>query len=347
MSYLTRLLLPLLFLLSASVATADSFTLGQVSVPVQNRTSSAVEEAERNALARLIVQLTGQRSVDGLGVDNLLDTPERWLSQYGFGRADNGSLLLKAQFDVDSLSKALLKAGVPVWSVSRQPLLLWLDTPDGLKMASDSGWLMTPAKQRGLPLILPNGEQAITAADVRGRFMQRMFAASDAYHTDLVATAVIYPGASYQVKWWLYQAEHLIKSGQFSSSSYGDAGRELIQQLTDVIASHYAVQGGQSDYFPLEVGYVNGLKQWVTLTRYLHDLSGVTHVGLDRVSADKVRWKVAFSGTSEQLGRLLDLNHHLTRCDLSKTFDDKVTQDATKKAKVKPVIIPTLQYCWH
>lgn len=310
---------PLLFLSTLLLVTsASAFTLGKVTVPLASRAASSVNAAEKVALTRLLVQLTGHEDVTALaGTRQLLSQPEQWLSSYGYDASPSGGLLLTTDFDVQALSRALMTAGAPVWSLSRPPLLLWTATPGGLMTADNSGRLDTTAKQRGLPLHLPESAAELDVANISGHFMQPIFAASKSYNTSLVATAVIYAGSSPTLRWWLYQDGQLLTRGSGSAASVGGAEALLIDQLTNALSSRYAVQAGQSGNYQLTVNGVKTLASWHQLDSYLTSLAGMNAVAMRQVNTDQASWTLVFAGDGAQLEHLLAVNSHLQHCPRS------------------------------
>lgn len=353
----TRCLLLLSLLMFSGTLLAAS--LGEISAPLADRSAASVKAAEQAALTQLLVQLSGREDVSSLpGVSELVANPQQWLSQYGYGRAADGSQTLEAHFDAQALSHALLAAGAPVWSLSRPPLLLWVATPNGVLAANEGAVLSATADSRGLPLTLPANANEVAAADVRGRFMQPLFAASQTYGTDLVATAVIYQGSPAQMRWWLYQKHALLTQGEGSAADQVAAQQLLINQLTDAIASRYAVQGGEAGSFLLNVSGVSSLTTWHSLNQYLLSLAGVSRVVTAQVDASRAGWKLAFSGSAEQLTRLLTVNRHLSDCATADTqtpppVTPPVPVAAASAASTEPTAIaaavapPVLTFCWQ
>jgi hypothetical protein len=323
MPYIQGLLLLIALLLSSmSWATDPTQTgsmaaaIGEVSVPLADRSSDSLQAAEKAALTQVLVRLTGREDAAALvGAGSLLSDPGRWLSQYGYGKADDGSQTLEAHFDADALSRALLAAGDSVWPLSRPPLLLWLVTPEGLAVKGNAPLLQQQAQARGLPLLLPVSADELDTADVTGRFMKPVLAASKPYHADLVVTAVIYGGAQTLLNWWLYQKGQLLFQGQRHATDITSAKMFLINQVSSAVAQRYAVQGGKvGGHYLLAVDGINQLADWHYLDQYLSNLAGVTQATMTEVDAAHATWQVSFVGSEDQLHRLLDVNSHLSEC---------------------------------
>lgn len=325
----------LLLLVSLFVLPASALTLGDVRVPLSNRATANVIAAEKLALGQLLVQLTGRRDVESLpGVQGILANPQKWLSQYGFESLPNNGQLLVAHFDVQALSNALMAAGAPVWPLSRPALLLWLVTPSGIANEALAPGLLQAAATRGLPLKLPVGGDAVSAADIRGRFLQPVWDASHGYGTDLVAMAIVYPGSPVRVRWWLYQKTVELAQGEESGADMATVQNLLVDKLTDIVVARYAVTSGAGGQFEVVVDAVPDLSAWRDLDLFLRGLAGVTHVNVMEVAGARVRWSLEFSGAADQLRRLLLVNRHVAACD-------QPHMEEAADAKVP------LNFCWQ
>lgn len=320
--------------LLVAMVPASALTLGDVRVPLASRSQSSILAAEKVALGQLLVQLTGRADAESLpGAQGVLANPQQWLSQYGF-EAQSGGQLLVAHFDVRALGDALLAAGVPVWPLARPGLLLWLANPNGVVNEVLGGGLKQAAATRGLPLRLPHGGDAVTAADIRGRFMQPVQDASKSYGADLLATAASYPGTSVRVRWWLYQKEELLTQGEVEAADTVTAQNQLIDRLADAVATRYVV-GGSPRHFALTTDGVPDLRAWRDISQYLQGMTGISHADVTGVAGARLSWSLDFSGSADLLGRLLTINPHLRPCD---TRTPAGNADATAAP---------LAFCWQ
>lgn len=347
-------------------AVAQAAPLGMVSVPLASRSTQDIEQAEKLALTNLLVRITGQQQVTNLpGVAGLLDNPDKWLARYSYEQSKAGQQLLVTHFDARAISQVLLTAGAPVWSLSRQPLLLWLVGTQGRLVTNSDVSLQRQAATRGLRLLIPTQTGGLSGADVRGRFMQPVFNASNAYGTDLVATAVVYTGSPVSIRWWLYQGEKLLKQGDASGSTLYTAKQSLVNQLTNTVVERYAVKAGKSMQYQLDVNGVKTLESWHRIDRYFANLAGINKATLLSIDGDKASWDVQFSGKRTQLKRLLTVSDNLVACPqptintnwhspITPAANTTVKLDATTSnsvpiTKPTPITRPTpkpLTLCW-
>lgn len=328
--------------------------LGEVRVPVEDRSTEVRAEALSAGLDQVLVRLTGSRDLASLTMlDGVRRQPSRWTQRYSYEQQDD-QLLLVARFDSRGLLAALEKAGAPVWGMTRPQTLVWLviQRPGmGELVASAStdplaASLREAAERRGLPLRLPEMDDvdrgAVSVADIRGHFDRVLFRASERYDTALRLAAVLYTGTAPQVRWRLYRDEELLDQGEYSAVDEDDAMARLVDQVTDRLAALYVVRGGTAESLALDVRQVARLEDWHGLQRYLQSLSGVSDVRLEQMEGDQLRFRIGFSGSIEQLRRLLALNRHLHPCDVSPAVSVSV---ATAPAEAPVVALPA--YCWR
>lgn len=328
--------------------------LGDVRVPVEDRSTEVRAEALAAGLDQVLVRLTGTRDLASLAMlDGVRSQPSRWTQRYSYEQQE-AQLLLLARFDSRGLLAALEKAGAPVWGATRPQALVWLviQRPGMGELVAAASTdpvaesLRTAAAGRGLPLRLPEMDDrdrgAVSVADIRGHFDQVLFRASERYDTALRLAAVLYTGSEPQVRWRLYRDEELLEQGEFTAGDEAEAMTRLVDQVADRLAALYVVRGGSAETLALDVRQVAQLEDWHSLQRYLQSLSGVSDVHLEQMSADQLRFRIGFSGSVEQLRRLLALNRHLHPCD---TSPGVAVAPGAMPAEAPVAALPA--YCWR
>lgn len=343
-----RHLLPFFLLLMIATG-VQAVELGRVVVPLDSRSADAVAQAEVDALTKVLVQLTGQQEVQALpGVDVLLQNAHQQLSQYTYGTSTEGGQTLEALFDVQRLARALMEAGTPVWSLSRPDVLLWLVDASGSIVQEDEP-LLGQARDRGLPLLLPEQLDGVSPSDIRGRFIEPVYEASRQQKVELFVTAVMYGGTKTTLRWWLYQQQEVLTQHELVAASATEAKQALADELANFLAKRYAVKAGEEGVFHLAVNGIKRLTDWHALDERLQNLTGVEQVITTRIRGETAYWQLAFSGGREQLERLLSVNRHLTPCEMAHSTPSPATiQTAVDEAPVEAAPVPTtLSYCWR
>lgn len=301
--------------------------LGATNVPVEDRSTDARSEALARSLDQVLVRLTGRRTPgDVPGVGKVRENPSRWTRQYAYQTNAEGELRLTAEFDVPALLAALEKQEAPVWGTTRPAVLFWLvvQRPGDGEIVSREGELAEKqvleqvAAERGLPVVLPSleGESGtdISPADIRGNFDQVIHEASGRYDAPLRVTAVLYAGQRPSLRWRLFRQQNLMDQGQFEAEDVTSAVRQLVDQVTDRLASVYVVTPGDRQLLALQVEGVSELEHWRALQGYLEQLSGVDEVRLQRLQGKVITFNLTFGGSLAQLQRLLQLNSRLAPC---------------------------------
>ena len=165
----------------AQSAAASLYT-GEVPVPDQSDEQRAV--ALRNAMAQVVVKLTGDRAAAAAeGAAKLIESAERYVQQYTYrqevANVDGQPLLrlsLVASFDRAALDRVLRDRGLRVWTpASRPPLVTWLalDEGSGPRLLDNTDpaarAMQQVAEQRGISLVWPRldtADQAQTTAQI-------------------------------------------------------------------------------------------------------------------------------------------------------------------------------------
>ena len=183
----------LLLWMSAQLPAVEIAGLYDAQVEVVDRASQTFRGATQDALAEVIVRVSGDsRAIESPDIVAALSKPDRYLLQFGYEKlppresrltgAGTGSLfsetlllgsneefealpelLLKLQFDERAINQLLRRAGLPIWASSRPEVLLWLGaeqngqrqlvSPSSTINLSDA--LLKEGERRGLPLSMP------------------------------------------------------------------------------------------------------------------------------------------------------------------------------------------------
>jgi uncharacterized protein len=311
--------------------------LGDVRIPVSDRSAEARSQAIGDALNQVLVRLTGDRaSVNAAALAPLRRDPARWVQQFSYEAPDD-RLALMVRFDVPVLMQQLERAAVPVWTTVRPDTLFWVvvQRSAGGEILSRSSTdpaavsLNAAAAARGLPVRLPamDGEDQgrIRAADVRGQFDQVLMQAAARYAAPFNVSAVIYPGASPQLRWRLLYQGRLEDSGQIDSASEDEAVAALVDRVTTLIASRYIVRPGQARPFRLRVSGVTSLDDWQAVTSHAARLAGISNLRVMAIAGSDLFLDLDFRGDILQLRALMGLDPGFVECGAAALADPSVT----------------------
>jgi hypothetical protein len=288
----------------------------QATAPVADRSEAAQSAAFQNAMRTVLVRVTGRRSAgEDAALAPLISNARRYVQQY---RTAADSQLWVA-FDGPAIERWLTQNGQPLWGRERPTTLVLLAVQSGAPGGSAAGTVVTTddnselkaaidaaAYARGLPLVWPSAAElqktridfsAINSgspsafADL-GRRM-----GSDAILVGRASGAT----ANAAVRW-----THLF---QDRSSEYSGT-LEGVNRAADLYAGLFAASGNLVPV-DIEVVGVNDLRDYASVQAYLESLTFISHVSVESMAADTVRFRLATRGGSDSLQRALSLNGRL------------------------------------
>lgn len=301
--------------------------LGDVRVSVVDRTPEVRQQAIAAGLDQVLVRLTGDsRGADEPGLSSVRSDPSRWLQQFSYEAIDDQALQLLIRFDVPILLRQLEQAAVPVWTTTRPETLFWLvvqRSAAGEILAEGSEdpaalALQQAAERRGLPVRLPlmdaEDQGRIRAADIRGNFEEVLRRAASRYQSAYNVSAVMYPGATVQLRWRLMYQGRIQEAGEISAAAEQQAVAELVDRVTARIAPLYTVRAGQPQSYLLQIEGVNSLQDWKAVTTHIRSLAGIRDVNVNALAGGNLTLELSFSGDPEQIRALLALERRLSEC---------------------------------
>jgi len=284
----------------------------QATAAVSDRSEAAQTAAFQNAMRTVLIRVTGRRAADeDPALAPLVSNARRYVQQY---RAAPDSQLWVA-FDGPAIERWLTQNGQPLWGHERPTTLVLLAVQTGAQGGSvvateDSSDLKAAidaaALARGLPLVWPSGAELqkyhidfatvsngspATFTDI-GRRM-----GSDGILVGRAAGAA----ANANIRW-----THLF---QDRSSEYSGT-LEGVNRAADLYAGLFAASGSLAPV-DIEVIGVNDLRDYAGLENYLESLTFISHVSVESLTGDTVRFRLATRGGGDSLQRALSLNGRL------------------------------------
>jgi hypothetical protein len=317
-----------LSLFTPPVLAATVAGLYEAEVPIAGEDPDSRNQAIAEALALVLVKLTGRDPAPGTG--DLATQASRFVQQFRYRRDadDSGETQTRlwVRFDKSGLDRALRERGLPLWGSSRPAILLWL-AAEGARgralVAADSAlgravdWA---AAARGLPLQWPlldlEDRARLTAADLWSDYAPAVTQASARYVQPLVLTGRLRQVAAdhWEGRWTLYeeqQAQALSSTGR----SAADAVRAALGTLAELLASRYAPAGGGSgpQGVWVRVEGVQAVGDYARVLRLIGDRELVDRVAVRDAAGDALLLEVSARGGRDALARVLDLARELSR----------------------------------
>jgi hypothetical protein len=283
----------------------------QVTIPVSDRSEAGQTAAFQGAMKSVLIRVTGRRNADeDPALSPLINNARRYVQQY---RAAPDSQLI-VSFDGPAIERWLTQNGQPLWGRDRPTTLVLLGVQSGaqggvvtseenseLKAAIDAA-----ASLRGLPLVWPS------AADVQKNHID--YAAlnngSPSTFSDLArrmgSDAVLVGRASNATAAANVRWTHLF---QDRSSEYSGT-LEGVNRAADMYAGLFAASGTLAPV-EIEVAGVSDLKDYASVQGFLESLTSVSHVSVESLSGDTMRFRLSTRGSVDSLQRALSLSGRL------------------------------------
>ncbi len=287
--------------------------LYQATVPVTERSEPAQAAAFQAALRIVLVRVTGRRAADEDPVfAPLITNASRYVQQYR--KAADNQLLVS--FDGAAIERWLTQNGQPLWGHERPSTFVWLAVQGasqggGVVTADDSSELKAAvdaaASLRGTPLLWPSAADASrNHVDYSTLASLPASALSDGAH-QRGADAVLIGRATNatalaSVRWTLLFQDR--------SSEFSGAAAEGVNRAADTFAGLFAASGN-SVPIEIEVAGVSDLRSYASLEAYLESLDLVSHVDVEALSGDAVRFRLSTRGGADALQHVLTLNGRL------------------------------------
>lgn len=320
------------WLLVASATAVELTNLFDSQVKVADQSDKARAVGEREALAEVLVRVSGSAAVlDNPVIKEQLARASEFVIQFSYGEAVDGQLPLQLRFDPARIDRLLRQANEPQWGPRRPQLLLWWvhESGAGRQVVSEGAapevWqaLSAASVRRGVPLLLPlmdlDDSMAVTTADLWGQFLQPVLAASQRYRPDMVVIAKSYAsGGSNRLDWSLYPAaaDATAKAQSSGSFSYSAAAPvELLDQLAEKLAAIYAVRassGGSGETLTLILTDVASVADLAVAQRQLASLSAVSRVDVAALRGREVEFRLHLLGNEQDVLRALSLDRHFS-----------------------------------
>jgi hypothetical protein len=287
--------------------------LYQAVVPSTDRCEAAQAVTFQAALKIVLVRVTGRRTADeDPALAPLIDNAGHYVQQCR-RTADNQ---LSVAFDGGAIDRWLTQNDQPLWGRERPSTVVWLAVQTGPQTgtviaAEDSSELKAAidaaASLRGAPVLWPS------AADLQRN------------HLDYADFASATPGALAElgrrmggegtligrangataaaaVRWtYLYQDR---------SSEFSGAVADGVNRAADTYAGLFAVSGTLAPV-DIEVTDVTDLEDYALVQGYLESLTFISHVGVEALSGDTVRFRLTTRGGTEPLQHALSLSGRL------------------------------------
>jgi hypothetical protein len=330
MKAVARVLLPLLLLLAPLFLRAEIVRdLYSAQVPVADQGAQALARASRDALAEVLVKVSG--SVDVLQypvIQVALKEARGHVQQYAYVRGDSSEEQLLARFEFDGpyVTELVKRAGAPLWTANRPSVLLWLvvEDPQGRYFVSWerapelSQQLLTAFARRGVPVQLPlfdlADSSAISLDEAWRLYGPAVQNASARYGTqDVMAGRIASLSTGGSVGDWsyFYAGDRLDRSVTASDLEVFVAEGAAI--VAEEMAARYAVaaSGTTGGGVGMSVSGVSSYADYAGIVAWLEGLELIEHANVELIQGDHIELRLHAEADASQLTTIIELNERL------------------------------------
>ncbi len=314
-----------------SFAAADPY---QVSVPVPDQSAATRRSAEREALARVLIRLSGDPDMGRRAeLAAALRAPQNYFVRSGYARIRDPELaeahpearwLLELEADRNGILSLLREADIPAWTGPRPEVMVLImrEDPGGERLILDprseeARTLIRAGRERGLPLSVPlmdlEDQLALDVGALWARFEDATAPLQQRYQPDAMLMLRLYQDALGRwVADWDGQVGGEIFSAALEVPEPASAATMLVDRLSARLTARYALRlGGDADSLWLQVDELSELGAYASLMRYLAGVSGVSRVDLVQVRDHSLLLRLDSSADAERLLDLLRLEARL------------------------------------
>lgn len=318
--------------LATSSAHAEQLDwLYDASVEIASQAEADQRDAARRALLVVLSRVSGLRHVPrSSSVNAALRNPANFYSQFRFetvSEGDDESLRMVVRFDVAAIMELVSAARLPVWTIDRPHVLLWVVVEEG-----DDRRLVLPgdprletirlvARARGVTVSLPAAERAnsLELVEIWGGFWESIVGASAGLAADVIAIAQV-DLAAQRIAWELRSFDSSVAQ-PFEGDGISLRRERLIDDpmaalthgLADDLAQELAVLNRGVQHFDLHVSGIRTVDDYADLLEFLTTREYLDRVDLKRVVARDMEFVLRSRSSRGQLEKLLLLSARFAR----------------------------------
>lgn len=301
-------------------------------VPVADQSSNALSRAAAEALAQVLVKVSGSVEVLLLApIEQALEDARKRVRQYSYIRIEPSSgstteLAARLEFDPAQVRELLAGAGAPIWTATRPAVLIWLVIEDGygrrfVNPDMDQGLLaglVEGFQRRGVPVRLPLFDLTDTTAldpdEAWGLSTNQVLAASERYRATEILVGRIAVLASGEIAGdWAYlsgngrQDRGVVRT---STSEFVDIG---VAMVAEDMASRFALvaSGAASEGLVMMVSGVTRYADYAAVLSWLEGLEPIARAQVVGVTGDTLSLLLEADADVAQLAGIIELNPRL------------------------------------
>jgi hypothetical protein len=320
---MTLLLLPMTAASRADIV--DDLYAAEVAVADQG--AQALVSASQDALADVLVKVSGSGQVleNGL-IRTELGSARKQVQKYAYRRGKDDELYARFEFDSSYVTDLVIRAGEPLWTANRPPVLLWLVLEDaaGRQFVSRetspelADELAAEFSRRGVPLQFPLHDLADAAALSTDEAWQlsgtAVLVASERYHVqDVLVGRMSQLSSGRWIGDWSYLYGRDRSDRSYTVDDSRMFAREGASLVAESMAGRYAVAPTATEGAGVTM-LVTGIERYTdyaAIVSWLEELELVEHANVERVSGNEILLRLHAQADAVQLASLIELNRKL------------------------------------
>ena len=298
-------------------------------VPVADQSAAALASASRDALAEVLVKVSG--SVDALQYGSIkaaLGEARSHVQQYAYVREKDPEASLAARFEFDDayITGLVTDAGAPLWTANRPLVLVWMVLEDeggryfvNWDTAPElSEQLLAAFSRRGVPVQLPLFDLADSAAlapeQVWRLSESALQAASARYDAQEIMAGRLAVGSTGNAigNWSYFSAGGRIDRS-ISAADAESFVREGVAVVAEKMSERYAIapSAAGTDGVSMAVTGVSRYADYAGIVSWLESLELIEHANVERVQGDRIELRLYAQAGAAQLTPIIELNKRL------------------------------------
>lgn len=311
----------------AQAAVVD--TLYEVSLPCESQADNERQQLFKQGMQEVLNRVSVEPEVNRYpAVSAALEHAVDYVQQYGY----DGSMI-RIRYNPDAIRPLIQQTGQTAWGQNRPSVIAWLAIEE-LQQRRLIGQETDPtlqaklvemAKQRGIPLVLPQMDlediSAVSTGDVWGQFPSVLEQASKRYGTQaiLVGRLQHLTDGRWQASWqWISESStfNWENNHQNLEGLLSDGFDRMTTQFKDHYATKApALQISSGPQKPILIGIANvrSMEDYVKVESYLEGLDSISSVNLRQVLGDHAIFEVVPRSNQnvQTLMKAIGLDHKL------------------------------------
>ncbi|MCB1680077.1 MAG: DUF2066 domain-containing protein [Halioglobus sp.] len=311
-------------------------------VPIADHSAAALAAASGEALAEVLVKVSGSRDLlDRPAIAAALADARDHVQQYAYVRGAHppGELAVLCEFDGAYVTQLVTSAGAPLWTANRPPVLLWLVADDerGRYFVNPdsapelSAQLLAEFARRGVPVQLPLydlTDATALSADAAWRLPGAVLReASVRYAVDhIIAGRMVLLSSGSATGDWSYLSDAGRSDRSVSAPDAATFIRDGVSMVAQEMAARYAVAPSSEGVAGLSVTVsgVSSYADYAAIVAWLEGLELIDHANVEQIHGDTISLRLLAQADAAQLATIIELNRQLVPVPPA-TADDKLS----------------------